>query len=123
MVEVPAHAKRPVARFRSVRHSTQSFIASVYLGAIAPVDDVALAQMPAAGTIAMYGHGSSRGEQAALDAALEGFDVDIDLKPALCAAGYTSGPVVLSIVVRDLEDKVRPAAWLRFADVVVTDFP
>lgn len=108
VLDRPPGAGQVVARFRGVRHSVESFIASVYVGAVL------------AGTIAMYGHGDVYGGQDELDAALAPFDVDVELTPAL---PESDGPITISIVVRDLEDRVRPAAWLRFTNVTATPFP
>lgn len=120
VLERPEGAGRVAARFRGVRHRVESFIASVYVGAVDPTDAASVASAPLAGTIAMYGHGDVYGGQDELDAALAPFDVDVDLTPAL---GEQDGPITISIVVRDLEDRLRPAAWLRFTDVTATPFP
>lgn len=114
---------RVAARFRGVRHSTESFIASVYVGPVDPTDDEALARRESAGTIAMYGHGTVYGDQAALDDALPAFDVDVDLTGSLGRTGPDDGMILLSIVVRDLDDRLRPASWLRFDGVTVSAFP
>ena len=120
VLERPPGATRIAARFRGVRHSVESFIASVYVGAVDPKDPDSVSRAPLAGTIAMYGHGTVYGGQEELDAALAPFDVDVDLTPAL---PETDGPVTISVVVRDLDDRLRPAAWLRFSDVTATSFP
>lgn len=114
---------RLAARFRGVRHSTESFIASVYVGPVDPNDEDALARREPAGTIAMYGHGTVYGDQAALDDALPAFDVDVDLTGALGTTRPVDGRLLLTIVVRDLDDRLRPAGWLRFDEVTVSAFP
>jgi len=120
VLERPRGAGRIAARFRGVRHRVESFIASVYVGAVDPTDTPSVTSTPLVGTIAMYGHGDVYGGQEDLDAALAPFDVDVELTPVLPESG---GPITISIVVRDLEDRLRPAAWLRFTDVTATPFP
>src|SRR5207248_11524160 len=83
VLEHPTGANRVAARFRGVRHSVESFIASVYVGAVDPKDPDSVARAPLAGTIPMYGHGDVYGGQEQHEAALDPFDVDVDLTLAL----------------------------------------